>query len=102
MNIHRTFAPICLVVALSACTTIGKKFDIAKVDQLEPGVSTIADAVKLLGPSTAESSLANNSKLLQWQYSQGSIVASSGAHVAILFDQAGRMVRITHKFNLNN
>lgn len=101
MSVHRTTAPWYLAFALAACSTTGNKFDISKVDQLKPGVSTTSDAIQLLGPATAESSYQNNTKLLQWQYSQGTLVGGSGAHVAILFDPAGKMVRVTHKFSLN-
>lgn len=83
--------------SLVACTTIGNKFDLAKVDQLIPGVSTVADAVRLLGPPRAESAMRDDAKLLQWQYVQGSVVGGSGAHVAILFDAMGKMVRVTHR-----
>ena len=77
--------------------TVGSKFDIAKADQLTPGVSTTSDAIKLLGPVRAETAMQNNSKLLQWQYVQGTPVGGSGAHIAILFDSSGKMLRITHK-----
>jgi hypothetical protein len=29
--------------------------------------------------------------------SQGTLIGASGAHVAVLFDNSGRMVRITHR-----
>ena len=93
----RTLAVALLAVWLAACMTIGSKFDLSKVDQLTPGVSTMSDAIQLLGPVRAESTLQNNSKLLQWQYVQGTPVGGSGAHLAILFDASGKMVRITHK-----
>ena len=73
---------------------VGKIFDPARVDQLTPGVSTISDAKKLLGPTSSESSFPNGSSLVQWQYISG----SKGAHVAILFDPNNKMLRVTHKF----
>lgn len=97
MNILRKFAVISTTLVLAACMTIGTKFDVAKVDQLKPGVSMISDAVQLLGPPNAESSMHDNSKLLQWQYVRGTMVGGSSAHVAILFDASGTMVRVTHK-----
>jgi hypothetical protein len=83
---------------LLGCMTVGSKFDIANVDQLRPGVSSLTDAKALLGPPTAESTHADGAKLLQWQYSQGTLVGGSGAHAAILFDATGMMVRVIHKF----
>ena len=94
---YSSYYRVCLAGWLSARTTIGTKFNIAKADQLTPGVSTIADAVQLLGPISAESTRPDNSKLLQWQYVQGTLVGGSGAHLAILFDASGKMVRTTHK-----
>lgn len=96
----RAFAHLYVAVTLAACVTVGKKFDIDKVDQLQPGISTTSDAIRLLGPTTSESSMQGNAKLLQWQYSQGTLAGGSGAHVAILFDANGKMVRVTHKFRL--
>lgn len=99
MRQHFYTAPLLLAVALSACSTTGNKFDVSKVDQLQPGVSTSADAIQLLGPPTSESSFQNGTKLLQWQYAQGTLIGGSGAHVAILFDAGTKMVRVTHKFS---
>jgi hypothetical protein len=97
MKILRTSIVTLLVASLAACMTVGTRFDLAKADQLTPGVSTMSDAIKLLGPVRAETAMQNNSKLLQWQYVQGTPVGGSGAHLAILFDASGKMVRITHK-----
>lgn len=88
-----------VLLVLAACSTTGNKFDIAKVDQLQPGISTSADAIQLLGPPTSESSFQNGTRLLQWQYAQGTLIGGSGAHVAILFDATAKMVRVTHKFS---
>lgn len=73
---------------------VGKIFDPTRVDQLTPGVSTIADAKQLMGPTSSESSFPNGQSLLQWLYVSG----SKGAHVAILFDPNNKMLRVTHKF----
>ncbi len=86
-----------LISILGACMTVGSKFDPALADRLRPGVSTTEDATRLLGPVRAESTYKDHSKLLQWQYVQGTPVGGSGAHLAILFDSAGKMVRVTHK-----
>ena len=100
MNRVAFLSVACLIVSVSACTTIGSKFDVAKVDQLQPGISTSSDAIALLGKPTSESSMQDGSKLLQWLYSQGTLVGGSGAHVAILFDATGKMVRVTQKFSM--
>ncbi|GLC25047.1 hypothetical protein [Roseisolibacter agri] len=94
----RRFAIAGALALLCACVTVGNKFDPAKADQLTPGTSTIADATRLLGPISAETNMPDGTKLLQWQYSRGTAVGTgSGAHMAILFDTQGRMVRIAHR-----
>ena len=90
-------ALLALPIALIACTTIGTTFDIERADQLKPGVSTIQDAIQLLGPAKSESTRGDNSKILQWQYARGTVVGGSGAHLAILFDASGTMVRVVHR-----
>jgi len=77
--------------------TSGNVFDINKVDQLTPKVSTEADAKRLLGAPTSVTSMAHGAQLLQWLYSQGTATGGSGAHVAILFDQEGKMIRVQHR-----
>ena len=87
-----------LLTLLSACTTIGNKFDPSRVYELTPGVSTVADARNSLGPPSSMSSYPDGRRLLQWIYTQGTLIGGSGAHVAILFDDEGKMMRITHQF----
>jgi len=87
---------------LVGCTTVGRVYDDAKVDNLKPGISTTADAQAELGPPTSVTTGASGSTLLQWQFSRGnSFGGGSGGHVAILFDAAGTMVRVTHRFKLD-
>ena|SRR6266550_1216731 len=90
---------IALTFAIAACTTIGNKFDPDRIDDLKPGVSTIADATAILGPPAFESPDGNGTRLLQWQYTQISAFSGlSGADIGILFDDTGRMIRVTHSF----
>jgi outer membrane protein assembly factor BamE (lipoprotein component of BamABCDE complex) len=95
-------AALCVVAAATvlvaaACTTVvGREFDISAADSLRPGVSTRADAVAALGVPTSESA-AGSGTLLQWQYSKGQWMNGSGAHLAILFDRDGRMVKVTQR-----
>lgn len=82
---------------LIGCMTMGRRFDIRNVNELTPGRSTLADATALLGPPSAESDMGDGTTLYQWQYVQGTVVGGSGAHVAILFDREGTMIRVTHR-----
>lgn len=90
-----------VMTALALCTgcvTQGNKFDPGAADRLQPGISTTRDATQLFGPPSAESRFANGNTLLQWQYVTGTMVGGSGAHLAVLFDSNGRMIRTTHKW----
>jgi hypothetical protein len=90
---------IALTCAIAACTTIGNKFNPDRVDDLKPGVSTIVDATAILGPPAFESPDTNGTRLLQWQYTRISVFSGlSGADIGILFDDTGRMIRVTHSF----
>lgn len=93
----RLLCALLVISTFAGCVTIGHRFDSRKVDLLVPGVSTIQDATTLLGEPSAESTYPDGSRLLQWQYVQGTPVGGSGEHVAILFDVGGLMVRVTHR-----
>lgn len=86
-------AALAFVSACASTTNLG-----AKVDQLKPGVSTERDAVLLMGEPTARSARADGSMLLQWMERSRALFDAKAAHVAVLFDGAGRMVRVTHRF----
>ena len=79
-------------------STTGNVFKIEDVDKLKPGMSTITEAKRLLGAPTAESNILDQT-LLQWQFVQATGTSGKGAHVAILFDKYGRMIRVQHKFS---
>ncbi|WP_249170535.1 hypothetical protein [Burkholderia multivorans] len=97
MNIKRIATLSVASLILAACMTAGNKFDASAVDALRPGVTTIQDAESALGKPASASTGANGGTLLQWIYSRGSIIGASSAHVAVLFDNDGKMVRVTHR-----
>jgi outer membrane protein assembly factor BamE (lipoprotein component of BamABCDE complex) len=97
MNIKRIAVLSLASLTLSACMTIGHKFDPEALDSMRPGVTTIQDAETALGKPASSSAAVNGGTLLQWIYTQGSVVGGSSAHVAVLFDKDGRMVRVTHR-----
>ncbi|CAR53402.1 hypothetical protein [Burkholderia cenocepacia] len=97
MNIKRIAVLSLASLAVSACMTIGHKFDPDALDSMRPGVTTIQDAETALGKPASSSAVANGGTLLQWMYSQGSVIGASGAHVAVLFDKDGKMVRVMHR-----
>ena len=99
-GIVRTWILFILLVScvLAGCVTLGHRFDSRRVDELVPVFSTSQEALELLGEPSAESSYADGSRLLQWHYVQGTPIGGSGAHVAILFDSDGVMIRVTHRW----
>jgi hypothetical protein len=99
---RRVIATALLLFVALACTTVGNKFDPSRAEQLTPGTSSIEDATNLLGAPSSETNLADGTKLLQWQYVQGTALGTgSGAHVAILFDATGKMIRLAHRSKQN-
>jgi hypothetical protein len=81
-----------------SCMTVGNKFDPQSVNQLIPNVSTLDDATRLMGPPMAQTALPNGNTLYQWQYSQGTAIGTgSAAHVAIIFNPDGIMLKVHHK-----
>lgn len=120
-------AALALMFGVSGCAAnppAPPPFDMAKVDQLVPGASSVEEATQLLGTPNSESAYADGSRLLQWigshvtRSGSGSAMAVStvvggvavgrsfsspsryrayGWHVAILFDKDGKMVRVTHR-----
>jgi hypothetical protein len=89
---------ICILAA--GCATVGRQFELAQLSQLQPGVSTVGDAVKLFGPPMSESTLPNDTTLLQWRYTHVTPAGITSVHAAVLFDSTGTMIRVTHKYNI--
>ncbi|WP_260427935.1 hypothetical protein [Burkholderia stagnalis] len=99
---RKTFAACALALSLTACMTMGNKFDIHDADQFIPGVTTLQQAQEKLGTPTATNSMPNGSTLQQWIYSQASVLGGTSSNIAILFDRDGKMIRIASKSQLNS
>lgn len=96
----RLLIALTLALCLSGCVyqQQGNRFDMAKVDELQAGVSTSQDAIVKLGSPTAQSSYPDGSQLLQWRYVYGTAIGvGGGAGVAILFGPDSKMVRVVHR-----
>lgn len=89
----KTIAALLFAVTLSACATHGTKFDSAKVDTLQPGITTVEEVTATLGKPYSMSDMGKNGKLLQWIYTG----MGGSSHVAILFRPDGTMERITQR-----
>jgi len=85
-----------LVLAHCAgCTTIGSKFDMAAIDRLQPGVSTISDAVALLGPYSTQAANSSGVRVYGWTYAQGNGLTGKveSQSVMLSFGADGRLMQ---------
>ncbi|RAP59665.1 outer membrane protein assembly factor BamE [Oleiagrimonas sp. MCCC 1A03011] len=102
--------PLTAVLLLSACMTLqtGKKVDPAKLSQLKPGVTTVAQAEELLGQPTGIAKNPDGTTTLSYffsHYSQdaksyiplvGGFIGKShqeGAMTYVQFDKRGRYMK---------
>lgn len=94
----KSLSAICAALALCAgCATpseLGRK-----ADTLRPGVSTSSEAITLMGPPKSVSSMADGGRLLQWIEVKPGLLNATSGHVAILFNGADKMVRVTHRYD---
>lgn len=66
-----------------------------KLPGLEPGVTTMHEAKRMFGTPTSVMEVPEGGTLLQWQQRKtGAAPGATDSHVAILFDDDGKMVRI--------
>lgn len=86
----KIIAALLFAVTLSACATHGTKFDSAKIDTFQPGVTTIEEVTATLGKPYSMSDMGKNGKLLQWIYTG----MGGSSHVGILFRPDGTMERV--------
>ncbi len=86
-----------LLIAAAGCASFGEKFDPAAVDQLTPGVSTISDAVAVLGPYAGESVGANGVHAYTWMHSEANALTgkSSAQSVSLAFGSDGKLITRT-------
>ncbi len=83
--------------ALSTASAVVSMVDPAVLDQLKPGLSTVADAIKLLGNPAAQTAQADGNQLMQWKLAAPAAAAAAQTNLkaqtaSILFDKAGKML----------
>ncbi|VWD16202.1 outer membrane protein assembly factor BamE [Burkholderia contaminans] len=98
---RKTFAACALALSLTACMTMGNKFDMHDADQFVPGVTTMQQAQEKLGTPTATNAMPNGGTLQQWIYSQASMFGGTSSNIAILFDKDGKMIRVQNRGQVN-
>jgi hypothetical protein len=95
-----------LALLLAGCATQGARMDTSKLDQLKPGVSTIADAENLLGKPQSVTRHPDGTTTLGYSFSSvqtdaksmipvvgtflGKGTTSSVEYTGLTFDKAGR------------
>jgi hypothetical protein len=101
-NLFATRLLVLIGLVLAGCVSVGRDFDIAKADQLIPGVSTEADAKRLLGePITVQRNPENRHDLFIWQNVYGTGLGTGGGQkLAISFDEKGKMIAILQRTKL--
>lgn len=81
---------------LAACgSQYGSGYHPSELSDLERGKSTVADAEYLFGKPTSTMDVPGKGTLYQWQFrKEKGAPGAPDSHVAILFDDDGRMVKI--------
>ncbi len=67
------------------------------VSKLEPGVSTLSEAIAELGEPMSESKMYDGTMVYQWMYDIYRYASLRGVHVIIVFDKNDVMVGVEHK-----
>ena len=86
-----------LALAMTACASRGTKFEIADVEQFQPGVTTYDEAVAKLGKPKAVNIAKDGSKSVTWIYAMATIGHVESRGTRILFDKDGKMIRVASK-----
>lgn len=96
------------VALLLACATLtvnaaelGGKFDMAKADTFETGVTTLDDAKEQLGNPVSVSTDADGNQMIWWKYVKVGVFSGRDVRkLAIVFDKEGKMLRVAHREQL--
>lgn len=86
------------VVLLLACASAGPNFDDSKVGSFRAGVTTEAQAIRLLGAEpNARHYRPDGSYVAAWSHASASPFGHSVKSLGVLFDAQAVMVRITSR-----
>ena len=93
---------IACVALLLGCATLGRDFSAAALQRMQPGVTTLADASALLGGAPMQTVRHDSGQVTQrWQYiAAGPVGVVANKSVTLIFDAAGRLVRVGHLINV--
>lgn len=74
-----------------------RRIDVASIEMLKPGVTTVDDAKKSFGEPTSQTSM-QQSQLLQWiSFDQQKIVGAKGVHISLIFGADDKLIRVQSK-----
>jgi outer membrane protein assembly factor BamE (lipoprotein component of BamABCDE complex) len=77
------------------CATQGEKLDMAAVDSMQPGVTTLADAKAKLGKPYSVTTNEDGTKSVIWMYTHVNLVAGTKQQaVSVVFDKNDKMVKV--------
>jgi hypothetical protein len=86
---------VVMALAASACSSVGRPLPLNSLRTLEPGKSTPADAVALLGQPYAVATSATKATTYVWTYSHASAFGGAYAEsVRLKFDDKGVLVAV--------
>ena len=92
------FSSVIAGIALIAgCASTGQDFDMAEIDRLQPGITTIEQAKEKLGKPRSITNAADGSYGAIWVRAQASMGSVTSKSVSILFDKDGKMIRVSHR-----
>ena len=89
---------VVAALALGGCAFFAKPKGMAAVDGFQPGVTTIKQAMAVLGRPQSVATQANGASVLGWLHTTPSPLGAANQGVTILFAADGRMVRVLQRY----
>jgi len=66
-----------VVVALAGCASVGNNFDENRASNIEKGVTTESELIRMFGPPNNRTVNGNGTKVLEWTYVQSEVKGES-------------------------
>jgi hypothetical protein len=91
----KVLATLSLLLLLAACATRQVHYGFEKIDNLQPGVTTKQDLIKLFGMPTHALAARESYERWSWQYPPDMTAAGGGVYLfEVLLDPDGKLVRV--------
>lgn len=86
---------LCFILFIASCASAGKSFNESAISTLKPGVTTYREAVESIGKPHQVINQPDKT-VVQWLYveSNGFTGETQTKNLVVLFDTAGKMIRI--------